>query len=143
MKSFSSLLLETKPRENEIKKHENKMIEKNEKIATSNWRIGFIVGATIGALVTVGGSGLYWNNWSRLQDNNLEKAKMEYVNNDSLPDLKFPNGDIYLQTNEGKFVSYESVMQEKKAKLDSIYQMKQDFLKKVFENKLEKEVLGK
>ena len=59
--------------------------------------------------------------------------------NDSLQNILDVN-EFYLQTKDGKFVSYETVMQQEKAKLDSIYQLKQDSLKGIFENKLEKEL---
>jgi len=69
-----------------------------------------------------------------------ERTKIEYINSDNLPDLVYKTGEIYLQTKQGNFVSYNEILQKEKAKLDSIYQIKQDSLKRVFENKLEKEV---
>ena len=71
---------------------------------------------------------------------NPTKTKITYINSDSLPDLVYNSQEIYLQTKEGKFISYKDVLKQEKAKLDSIYQVKQDSLKKVFENKLEKDV---
>ncbi len=67
-------------------------------------------------------------------------AHTEYVNNDTLPDLVYKTGEVYLQTKEGTFVNYNDVLQQEKAKLDSAYQTKKDSLRKVFENKLEKEL---
>ena len=67
-------------------------------------------------------------------------AHLKYINKDSLPDLVYKTGEIYLQTKQGNFVSYNQVLEQEKAKLDSIYQIKQDSLKKIFENKLEKRV---
>ena len=71
---------------------------------------------------------------------NPTKTKITYINSDSLPDLVYNSQEIYLQTKEGKFISYKDVLKQEKSKLDSIYQVKQDSLKKVFENKLEKDV---
>ena len=68
-----------------------------------------------------------------------EKARLEYINNDSLPDLVYKEG-IYLQKKDGSFVSYKDVLKQQESKMDSIYQAKRDSLKKVYESKLEKEV---
>jgi hypothetical protein len=81
----------------------------------------------------------------------IGRLKSCEINNDGLTDLKYRN-EIFLQTKEGKFISYggavrqeyqkmNNLKSEYKAKLDSIYQVKQDSLKRVFESKLEKEVL--
>lgn len=67
-------------------------------------------------------------------------ASLEDKNNDSLPDLVYKTGEIYFQTKEGNFVSYEEVLKQEKAKIDSTYKAEADSLKKVFENKLEKEI---
>ena len=69
-----------------------------------------------------------------------KNAHLEYVNKDSLPDLVYKTGEIYLQTKQGNFVSYNQVLKQEKAKLDSIYQAKQDSLKNVYQSKLEKGV---
>lgn len=74
------------------------------------------------------------------KENSPTNAHIEYVNNDSLPDLVYKTGEVYLQTKKGNFISYEDALQQQKEKLDSIYQIKQDSLKGVFENKLEKRV---
>lgn len=87
------------------------------------------------------------------------KSRAVDFNKDGLTDIcqkGLLKDKIYLQTKDGKFVSYESVMQEEKAKqdstykvelknlqkaktkIDSIYQAKQDSLKEVYESKLEK-----
>ena len=39
-------------------------------------------------------------------------AHIEYVNNDSLPDLVYKTGEIYLQTKEGNFVLYENKLEK-------------------------------
>lgn len=70
-----------------------------------------------------------------------EGIKIKYINDDSMPDLVYETEEIYLQTKKGKFVSYNEVIEKEKYKLDSIYQVKQDYIKDVFRNKLEKEVL--
>lgn len=67
-------------------------------------------------------------------------AKAQYVNKDNLIDLVYKNGDVYLQTPEGTFISYENMIQKEKEKIDSLYQVKTDSLKRIFENKLEKDV---
>lgn len=67
-------------------------------------------------------------------------AHTEYINNDSLPDLVYKTGEIFLQTKEGNFVSYENMLNKEKLKIDSLYQVKQDSLKKVYGSNLENEV---
>ena len=79
--------------------------------------------------------------------------KIEYVNNDSLPDLVYgpfeKKYQIYLQKEDGTYIPKavvdgrekarkDSIFQIKKTKLDSIYKVKQDSFKRAFENKLEK-----
>lgn len=61
-----------------------------------------------------------------------EKAKMRDVNKDGLSDLVYKSGEIYLQTKEGSFISYEILLKEEKAKLDSVYSAKKDSLEKRF-----------
>lgn len=90
-----------------------------------------VSGGLVTAFYFVGENAIYH------ERKNPQLPKIEYINQDSLPDLKYPNGNWYLQTKEGNFVSYETVMQQKRAKLDSRYQVKQDSLKKIYENKLE------
>lgn len=52
---------------------------------------------------------------------NIKKSKIEYINQDTLPDLILGNGEIYLQKKDGGFVSYESVLREQKTAVkDSI-----------------------
>lgn len=101
-------------------------------------------------------------NRAKYETLNPENAHVEFVNNDSLLDIVYKTGEIYLQTKEGNFVSYKNVLQQEKSKLDSAYrakadslkeilqqekskfdsayQAKADSLKRVYENKLEKEV---
>ena len=128
-----------KEKEAEIENLKNK-IEKNEKqylISPTQVMTGIIFFETL-ALISLGNQKS--NLWKKLSEIDPTNAKIEYVNNDSLPDLVYPTGEIYLQTKEGTFVSYDEVLKKEKEKLDSIYQLKQDSLKRIYENKLEKEV---
>ncbi len=70
--------------------------------------------------------------------------KIEDVNKDGLPDLIYgpfeKKYQIYLQQKDGTYIPRSIIDAKEKAKLDSIYQVKQDSLKRVYESKLEKEV---
>jgi hypothetical protein len=57
-----------------------------------------------------------------------------YINSDSLMDLDFEDGRIYLQTFDGKFVEYNQ------AKEDSIFRVKEDSIKKVYEKRMNEEL---
>ncbi len=98
---------------------------------------GFMIGAMVFGLF-LGGTTKHFQ--AKYENTIPTNAHMEYINKDSLPDLVYPTGETYLQTKEGNFISYNEILQQEKSKLDSIYQAKQDSLKRVYENKLEKEV---
>jgi len=67
-----------------------------------------------------------------IEQTNPNQIHLKYVNNDSLPDLVYKTGEIFLQTKEGNFVSYDSVRVQEKRKIDSIYQAKEDSIKKMY-----------
>ncbi|MGV8161972.1 MAG: hypothetical protein ACP5N2_01405 [Candidatus Nanoarchaeia archaeon] len=60
--------------------------------------------------------------------------KTRYINDDSLIDLDYGAGKIYLQTIDGKFVEYNQKM------VDSIYYAKQESIKLDYENKMKAEI---
>ncbi|MGV8162616.1 MAG: hypothetical protein ACP5N2_04765 [Candidatus Nanoarchaeia archaeon] len=51
---------------------------------------------------------------------------LQDVNGDNLQDLIYKTGGIYLQQKNGKFVSYESVVKQEKANIDTKYKITQD-----------------
>jgi hypothetical protein len=48
------------------------------------------------------------------------------VNNDSLQDLIYKTGEIYLQQKDGQFISYDSLVKQEKANIDAKYKITQD-----------------
>ena len=101
------------------------------------WSSGFRYWTgVVSGLVLAFGAGMY----HEFNDPLIAKIIAYDVNKDGLMDLVGKEGNYYLQTKDGKFISYESVIEEGKAKIDSIYQKKRDSLKRIFENKLEKGV---
>lgn len=111
---------------------EGKMDYKNkdEKKTKSNGEIGFwgsMAGITLYIGVIMGGG--FENKY------NINEIQAINFNNDSLIDLKLPDGRIYLQTNEGTFVSYDSIISQEKAKIDSTYKMKLDSIENKYVGK--------
>lgn len=98
----------------------------------------FILGAWVGFTIGTIRENVKYN--KVIGDLNPKNIHIQYINNDDLHDLIYKTGEIYLQTKEGKFVSYNEVLEKEKHKLDSIYHVKKDSIKNVFENKLEKKV---
>jgi hypothetical protein len=67
-----------------------------------------------------------------IQKTNPSQIQIKYVNQDTLPDLVYKTGEIYLQTKEGNFVSYTSIASQEKTRIDSIYKAKQDSIKSIY-----------
>jgi hypothetical protein len=61
-----------------------------------------------------------------------EKMHLEYVNQDSLLDVVYESGKIYLQQPDGSFVYYETILTQQKNRLDSLYQIEVNSLKQKY-----------
>ena len=66
----------------------------------------------------------------------MSKARIEYVNNDSRPDIVFSDSIVYLQKKDGKLVLADTVRENKADSIKSLYQQKIDSISSELEIKL-------
>ena len=71
---------------------------------------------------------------TEFQNSKKEIPQVKYINNDTLADLVYNNGDTYLQTPAGTFVMLN------KSKIDSIYAAKLDSVKKEYASGLSEKI---